>query len=99
MVGGYLTQDLYPSPDLPESEGFSCTRSRGRGESVIMLHGNPTWSFYRNLVLGLSGTHRVIATDHIGAAYDKHARTARLTLRSRVDDLAALIERPMCAGG
>ena len=39
----------------------------GRGDTVIMLHGNPTWSFYfRDLVLGLRGTHRVIAPDHIG---------------------------------
>ena len=39
----------------------------GRGDTVLMLHGNPTWSFYyRDLVLGLRGTHRVIAPDYIG---------------------------------
>jgi len=29
---------------------------------VLMLHGNPTWSFYwRRLITALSPTHRVIA--------------------------------------
>ena len=31
----------------------------GTGESVVMLHGNPTWSFYyRRLVLALPGSCR-----------------------------------------
>ena len=30
-------------------------------EAVLMLHGNPTWSFYyRNLVRALAPTHRCI---------------------------------------
>jgi haloalkane dehalogenase len=34
---------------------------------VLMLHGNPTWSFYwRRLIFALRATHRVIAPDHIG---------------------------------
>ncbi|OFZ97038.1 MAG: alpha/beta hydrolase [Betaproteobacteria bacterium RIFCSPLOWO2_02_FULL_62_17] len=66
----------------------------GRGDTVLMLHGNPTWSFFfRNLVLGLRGAHRVIAPDHIGCGLsdkpDEHSY--EYTLRRRVDDLAALI--------
>ncbi len=39
----------------------------GQGEAVVMLHGNPSWSFYyRNLVRELRSTHRVIVPDHIG---------------------------------
>ena len=34
---------------------------------VLMVHGNPTWSFYwRNLIGGLSDRYRAIAVDHIG---------------------------------
>jgi len=34
---------------------------------VLMLHGNPTWSFYyRNLVRALCGEFRCIVPDHIG---------------------------------
>jgi pimeloyl-ACP methyl ester carboxylesterase len=34
---------------------------------ILMLHGNPTWSFYyRNLVLALRDRYRCIVPDHIG---------------------------------
>lgn len=39
----------------------------GSGEPVLMLHGNPTWSFlYRHLIKGLSKNYRCVAVDHIG---------------------------------
>ena len=73
----------------------------GRGDTVIMLHGNPTWSFYyRNLVLGLRERHRVIAPDHIGCGLsDKpDEKSYDYTLRRRVDDLAALIDQAQVEG-
>ncbi len=37
------------------------------GEIVVMLHGNPSWSFYwRHLVLGLRDRYRCIVPDHVG---------------------------------
>ena len=37
------------------------------GEVVVMLHGNPSWSYYwRHLVLGLRDRYRCIVPDHIG---------------------------------
>ena len=37
------------------------------GEIVVMLHGNPSWSYYwRHLVLGLRDRYRCIVPDHIG---------------------------------
>jgi haloalkane dehalogenase len=39
----------------------------GRGQPIVMVHGTPTWSFlYRELIKGLSGSHRCIAVDHLG---------------------------------
>ena len=39
----------------------------GVGEPVVMVHGNPVWSFvYRKLIKGLSQHYRCIAPDHIG---------------------------------
>ncbi len=39
----------------------------GSGAPVVMLHGNPTWSYlYRRFVRPLSATHRVVAPDHLG---------------------------------
>ncbi|NVB40742.1 alpha/beta fold hydrolase [Pseudenhygromyxa sp. WMMC2535] len=60
-----------------------------------MVHGNPTWSFYwRNLILALRDTHRVIAPDHMGCGRsDKpSAEDYDYTLRSRIADLGALID-------
>lgn len=67
----------------------------GAGDPVVMLHGNPTWSFYyRNLVLALRDQYRCIAPDHIGCGLsDKPPATAYdYSLKSRVDDLDALLD-------
>lgn len=67
----------------------------GAGDPVLMLHGNPTWSFYyRNMVAALRDTYRCIVPDHIGCGYsDKPGDEAyNFTLASRIDDLAALVE-------
>jgi cis-3-alkyl-4-acyloxetan-2-one decarboxylase len=37
------------------------------GEVVVMVHGNPSWSYYwRHLVRGLSDRYRCIVPDHVG---------------------------------
>jgi cis-3-alkyl-4-acyloxetan-2-one decarboxylase len=69
----------------------------GQGDPVVMLHGNPTWSFlYRNLIESLRGgsAHRVIVPDHIGCGLSEKPDDSRYayTLESRVDDLEALLE-------
>jgi len=67
----------------------------GRGDPVVMVHGNPTWSFYwRKLVLALRDDHRTIVPDHIGCGYsDKPGDDAYdYTLARRVDDLERLID-------
>ncbi len=67
----------------------------GAGEPVLMLHGNPTWSFYfRNLVLALRGTHRCIVPDHIGCGLSDKPTAAEydFSLKSRIDDVEALID-------
>lgn len=39
----------------------------GRGPVLLLLHGNPTWSFlYRHMIAELSGTFRCIALDYPG---------------------------------
>ena len=67
----------------------------GAGEAVVMLHGNPTWSFYfRELIKGLSGSHRVIAPDHIGCGLSEKpgAEDYGFRLADRVADFGAFIE-------
>lgn len=64
------------------------------GEVVLMLHGNPSWSYYwRHLVLGLRDRYRCIVPDHVGMGLsDKPGDDGyRYTLQSRVDDLTTLL--------
>ena len=68
----------------------------GSGKPVLMLHGNPTWSFYfRNLVKGLSDRHRCIVPDHIGCGFsDKPGiRAYNYTLKNRIRDINALVNQ------
>jgi len=45
---------------------ISCV-DEGRGLPVVMLHGNPSWSYlYRRLILGLRDSYRCLAPDHLG---------------------------------
>lgn len=67
----------------------------GRGEPIVFVHGNPTWSFFfRSLISDLRSDYRVIAVDHIGCGLsDKPGdRDYDYTLRRRVDDLTALLD-------
>lgn len=70
-------------------------RHEGRdGEVIVMLHGNPSWSYYwRHLVLGLRDRYRCIVPDHIGMGLsDKPSdEQYKYTLQSRIDDLDALL--------
>lgn len=67
----------------------------GAGDPVVMVHGNPSWSFYyRNLVLALRGSYRCIVPDHIGCGFSDKPGDDRYdyTLSRRVDDLERLID-------
>lgn len=62
---------------------------------VLMLHGNPTWSFYyRNLVLALRDRYRCIVPDHIGCGLSDKPGDSQYayTLAQRISDLNALMQ-------
>ena len=68
----------------------------GSGPPVVMLHGNPTWSYYyRDLARALSDTHRVIVPDHVGCGLSDKPDDGRYEyrLRRRVQDVETLLER------
>src|SRR5580698_4397338 len=67
----------------------------GAGEPLVMLHGNPTWSFYwRHLVRGLSPSYRTIVPDHVGCGLSDKPGDDRYdyVLDRRVDDLERLLD-------
>jgi len=64
------------------------------GQVVVMLHGNPSWSFYwRRLVSALSDRYRCIVPDHVGMGLSDRPGDDRYdyTLQSRVDDVGTLL--------
>lgn len=68
---------------------------QGSGDPVVMVHGNPSWSFYyRHLVEALSPSYRCIVPDHIGCGFSARPDDSQytFTLRQRIDDLEALLE-------
>jgi len=69
--------------------------NEGTGEPVVMVHGNPSWSFYyRNLVTALSADYQCIVPDHIGCGLSDKPddRNYQYTLENRIDDLEALLD-------
>jgi len=89
-------EDLYPfSSHFLNINGHDLHfLDEGKGRPVLMVHGNPTWSFYfRHLIGGLSKNFRTIVPDHIGCGFsDKpDTHTYSYTLESRVKDLDTLI--------
>jgi cis-3-alkyl-4-acyloxetan-2-one decarboxylase len=73
----------------------------GDGPPLLMVHGNPTWSFYfRNLVRGLSKEFRTLVPDHIGCGFSDKPdhKSYDYTLASRVKDLDALVAHTVPQG-
>ena len=67
----------------------------GQGSAIVMVHGNPTWSYYyRHLVLALRDRHRIVVPDHIGCGLsDKPGEEVYpYRLERRVADLERLID-------
>ena len=65
----------------------------GQGPVVVMLHGNPTWSFYyRNLVTLLRDNYRVIVPDHMGCGNSDKPQEYPYTLKTHIDNLDYLLD-------
>ena len=61
-------------------------------EAVLLVHGNPTWSFYyRGLVAELSREMRCVAPDHVGMGLSEKPGQYPYTLAGRISDLEALV--------
>lgn len=66
----------------------------GNGSVIVMLHGNPTWSFfYRNLIKDLSKSHRVIVPDHIGCGLSSKPEDYQYTLINHINNVEKLLNK------
>ena len=107
MVGASVNwQDLpepvrgeYPWPgkfiNLTQDGGSSLRMhylDEGKGEPLLMVHGNPTWSFYwRKLVADLGQDYRCIAPDHIGCGLSEKPGDWSYRLQDHIDNLSQLM--------
>lgn len=66
----------------------------GEGETILCLHGEPTWSFlYRKMIPMLSAKHRVMAMDFIGfGRSDKFTEQDEYSFQMHRDTLAGFID-------
>ncbi len=66
---------------------------QGSGPPVLMVHGNPTWSFYfHSLIARLQTKYRCIAVDHLGCGLSDKPRGVALRLNDHVQHLVQVIE-------
>lgn len=94
-------QSTYPGYDFThhyaDVDGFRMHYvDEGRGPTVVMLHGNPNWSYYyRNLVTALRDNYRCVVPDHIGCGLSDKPGDDRYeySLARRVSDLDQWLEK------
>jgi haloalkane dehalogenase len=65
----------------------------GQGEPLLLVHGNPTWSFYwRELIKALRSRYRLIAPDHVGCGLSDKPQEYPYRLAQHIANLRRLIE-------
>ena len=65
----------------------------GEGPAVVMVHGNPAWSFpYRTLILRLRGAYRCVAPDHLGFGLSEKPRGWSYLPQDHAANLERLID-------
>lgn len=65
----------------------------GEGLPILMLHGNPTWSYlYRNVIKALDGECRAIAPDYPGFGYSDHPPGYGYMPADHAEWIAALVD-------
>lgn len=87
-------RNLYPfnSHFIEVDGGRMHYLDEGEGPPVLMVHGNPTWSFfYRNVVASLKDTHRCIVPDHIGCGLSDKPQDFAYRLQDHIRNLNSLV--------
>ncbi len=65
----------------------------GSGETIVMVHGTPVWSFiYRHLIKGLQDQYRCIAPDLLGFGLSDKPKNWVYTPAAHADNLTKLID-------
>ncbi len=95
MLPAWIDRQEYPfSPrkfTLPAGE--MSYLDEGQGEPLLMIHGNPSWSFeFRHLIKSLSPHCRCLAPDHIGFGLSDKPRHWEYLPQQHADNLEVWLE-------
>jgi haloalkane dehalogenase len=91
----WINRQEYPfaSHYLEVSAGRLHYVDEGSGPAVVMVHGNPTWSYlYRHMIKQLQPEYRCIAMDHIGFGLSDKPRDWSYLPSDHAANLSALID-------
>ena len=92
----WVDDDLYPFADRWETIGGAQVHfvDEGEGRPILMVHGNPTWSFlYRDVIRGLGGGFRCVAVDLPGFGLSEAPAGYGYKPAEHAAVLAGLVER------
>lgn len=91
---GFQQQYPFESRWFRTDDGVQHYVDEGSGPPLLMVHGNPTWSFaWRHLIAGLRDRYRVIAVDHLGCGFsEKPQETSLYVLDRHIARLTALVQ-------
>ena len=92
----WLDTTLYPFENnyIKLKAGNMHYVDKGTGETILFIHGTPTWSFlYRDYIDSLSKNYRCIAIDHIGFGLSDKPESFDGTPQSHSKNLSEFIEK------
>lgn len=91
----WVDRDAYPFTPrrFAVSAGEMSYVDEGAGDPIVMVHGNPYWSFeYRHVIRAFATTHRCIAPDHLGFGLSDKPRDWSYRPEDHAANLAALLD-------
>lgn len=66
----------------------------GKGNPVLFVHGNPSWSFaWRKFIKHFSNDYRCVAVDHLGMGLSDKPQDYAYTIEQHISNLCQLVEK------
>ena len=96
MTPDWLDRRAYPfaSREVQLAAGRMHYVDEGRGDTLLFVHGTPTWSFeFRHLIPALSDRFRCLAPDHLGFGLSERPRGFAYTPEAHAANLAEFVDR------
>lgn len=92
----WVDSKLYPFKNKYQSleAGKMHYVDEGTGETILFVHGTPTWSFlYRDFISELSKNYRCIAVDHLGFGLSEKPESIPGTPEWHAENLSEFIKK------